>query len=391
MRLALWCTSYFSGFGGAEKVVNDLLNRFAARGIETSLIAGKTEHSHSHNPHYAPLDRKVRVYQNTFLNPFDYLRRPHVFIWRFFQYLTAALQVGFFLRKNKIDLVHLHFVSFDVVLLILYKYLLGYKLLVTFAGSDVHLAAKNNLAGLKVRLALRHADCVTAVSTDLCAGLVALFKGANPLYIPNGVHREQLQKLAASCSSPIDGDHLIYCGRLTPVKRLSFLIEAFYQCLRRGCDRNLYIIGDGEDAPRIKALIASHGLQDRIIALGALPHEQVVNAISRSRCLLLSSANEGCPMVVLESLTLGRPVIAPDVGGLKDVLIHGENGYLYPVGRQDLFCDSIMKVVSDRALAAGLGARGPGSLEGKFESDTVTDHYWQIYESMTQSGRLACA
>src|SRR5438445_4271766 len=209
MRLALWCTSYFAGFGGAEKVVNDLLNQFAARGIETFLIAGKSERSRPDNPHYAPLHPAARVYQNTFLNPFDYLRRPHVFVLRVFQYLTAATQVGFFLRKNKIDVVHLHFVSFDVLLLVLYKYLLRYKLVITFTGSDIHLAARNNLAGLKVRLALKHADCVTAVSRDLCGKLAAVFGCANPFYVPNGVDREQLRQLGAVYSSPVDDDHLI--------------------------------------------------------------------------------------------------------------------------------------------------------------------------------------
>ena len=76
MRLALWCTSYFAGFGGAEKLVNDLLNRFAARGIETFLIGGKSERSDPDNPHYAPLHPAVRIYQDTFLNAFDHLRRP---------------------------------------------------------------------------------------------------------------------------------------------------------------------------------------------------------------------------------------------------------------------------------------------------------------------------
>ena len=122
------------------------------------------------------------------------------------------------------DVVHLHFVSFDVLLLVVYKYLLRYKLAITFTGSDVHLATRNNLAGLKVWLALKHADCVTAVSQDLCRKLAAVFASANPLYVPNGVDREQLRHLAAVCSSPVENDHLIYCGRLTPVKRVPFLV-----------------------------------------------------------------------------------------------------------------------------------------------------------------------
>src|SRR5262245_8138738 len=225
MRLALWCTSYFAGFGGAEKLVNDLLDRFAERGIELFLIAAKSEQCREDNPHYAALHPAVRVYQDTFLNAFDYLHRPHRFLWKFFQYLKAAIQVGFFLHKNRIEVVHLHFVSFDVLLLVLYKHLLRYKLAITFTGSDIHLATRNNLAGLKVRLALRHADCVTAVSQDLCRKLAAVFGYANALYIPNGVDCERMRRLAAICSSPIDDDQLIYCGRLAPVKRIPFLIE----------------------------------------------------------------------------------------------------------------------------------------------------------------------
>jgi glycosyltransferase involved in cell wall biosynthesis len=379
MRLALWCTSYFAGFGGAEKVVNDLSNRFAARGIETFLIAGKSEGPGPENPHYAPLHPAVRIYQNTFLNPLDDLRRPHVFVLRIFQYFIAAIQAGFFLRKNKIDVVHLHFVSFDVFLLVLYKYWLRYKLVITFTGSDIHRASRNNPAGLKVRLALRHADAVTAVSQDLCDKLAAVFGYANALYVPNGVDREELRRLAAAAPSPVEDDQLIYCGRLTPVKRVPLLIEAFHRCVARGCKGKLYIVGDGEEAPRVEALIASYGAQDRIIALGALPHEQVVSSISRSRCLLLSSSHEGCPMVALESLALGRPVIAPDIGGLKDILIHGENGYLYPVDRQEMLIDAIMKVSGDGGLAALLGSRGPSSIAGRFELEAVVGHYCQVY------------
>jgi hypothetical protein len=82
-------------------------------------------------------------------------------------------------------------------------------------------------------------------------------------------------------------------------------------------------------------------------------------------------------------LALGRPVIAPDVGGLKDILIHDETGYLYPADRQDLLRDAIMRVAGNRALAGLLGSKGSASIAGKFELDAVVGHYCQIYEAMT--------
>jgi glycosyltransferase involved in cell wall biosynthesis len=84
-------------------------------------------------------------------------------------------------------------------------------------------------------------------------------------------------------------------------------------------------------------------------------------------------------------------VIAPDVGGLKDVLIHGENGYLYPADRQDLLCDAIMKVVENGRLAGFLGSKGRTSINGKFELDAVTENYCQVYHSMNSRARSTCA
>jgi glycosyltransferase involved in cell wall biosynthesis len=260
--------------------------------------------------------------------------------------------------------------------------LIGYKLIITFTGSDVHLATSNKLAGFKIRLALKHADCVTAVSQDLCAKLAADFACAHPICLANGVDGGQLRQLASLGSSPVEDDHFIYCGRLIPVKRVPFLIEAYYQSVARGCDRKLYIIGDGDELPRIKALIAAHGIQDKIVVVGALAHAEVVRAISRSRGLVLSSSNEGCPMVALECLALGRPVIAPEIGGLKDIVVHGENGYLYPAHRQDLLRDAILRIAGNKNLADLLGSAGPSSIAGKFELDAVVGHYRRIYDAI---------
>src|SRR5215471_899834 len=140
MRVALWCGSYFKSFGGAEKVVNDLLNRFAALGLKLFLIANESHQHQTDNPHYQPLHPSITVYQNSFANPFDYLNQPFVFVLRLLQYLKASLQLPFFLRRNEIEIIHLHFVGFDVLLLAVFKYFVGYKLIITFVGSDIEMA-----------------------------------------------------------------------------------------------------------------------------------------------------------------------------------------------------------------------------------------------------------
>jgi glycosyltransferase involved in cell wall biosynthesis len=384
MRLALWCTNYFRGFGGAEKFVNDLLNGFADRGTDLFLIAGRSGPGQRDNPHYEPLHPKVRIYQNDFSNPFDSLKAPLIFPLRLAQYLKAAAQLWRFFRRSRLDLVHLHFVGFDVLLLALYKYFFKYRLVVTFTGTDLETALTSAAARLKVRIALKCADAVTAVSQDLCRKLETSFFFSQALYVPNGIDSRRIRAYAGPSLPEIREDQFVYCGRLVAVKRVRFLIDAFHQCLQRGCAKDLYIAGGGEETGEVRAAIRALGISNRVIALGALTHRETVGLIDRSRCLLLSSLSEGCPLVVLEALALGKPVIAPEVGGLKDLLAHGEGGYLYPPDRQDMFCELILKMAADRALATKAGAGGPMIVNDNFELESVLRRYLGVYDAVTR-------
>ncbi len=382
MRLAVWCSSYFKGFGGVEKVVNDLLNRFAELGIDTYLIANSFDQKQTNNIHYERLNPKVTIYQNTFSNPFDYLKQPLIFILRLFRYFKAAVQLWGFLRRNQIQIIHLHFVSFDALLLAAYRFFMRYKFIITFAGSDIEAARTELFARLKVKIALRCADGVTAVSQDLCDTLKTSYGFSKALYIPNGINTKRIRQSTSVCLAGVREDNFVYCGRLVSVKRVPFLVEAFHRCIKQGCAKDLYLIGDGEEAGRIQALIAAYGMGTRIVSLGALTHAQALGVIHRSRCLLLSSSSEGCPLVALEALALGRPIIAPNVGGLKEIVTDGENGYLYPFDRQDILCDLIMAIANNEDLPAKMGAKGPMTIAGKFEFDAVINRYLHIYDSM---------
>ena len=81
-------------------------------------------------------------------------------------------------------------------------------------------------------------------------------------------------------------------------------------------------------------------------------------------------------------MALGKPVIASDVGGLRDVVIHGQSGYLYPVNRQDLFCSFIMELCEDSARARALGSKGLAQLKADYSLDNVVKQYLDLYQSL---------
>jgi len=381
MKIAFWNSSYLNGIGGAEKFVNDLLNYYSRKEIkQLFLITNKSPNKQKVNALFQPLPGNVKVYCNSFYNPLLSIKQPLIFFIKLFFYFKAAVQFGFFLKKNKIQIIHLHLVNIDVLLLVLYKFLFQYKLILTFTGLELELAKATWHSKLKLQLALKYADEVTAVSSDICLRLRQKFEWQQVHYIQNGIDLKQVMKHGVVSRLKIKEDQFIYCGRLTPVKRVAFLIDAFYDCIKTGFQKDLYIIGDGEERDKIKSLIKFYGIEKRVIMMGSLSHRQVMEMMNLSQCLILSSTSEACPMVVLEAFSLSKPVIVPDVGGMRDIVHHGKNGYLYPVERKDQLSFYMKEIAQDEKRSKEMGQKGTEIIRKKFDLEKVGKRYLDLYK-----------
>lgn len=370
-------------------MVNALLRRFPLEGLDTILIADGDPRGRVYNPYFSSLPGEVDVYVDTFPNPLLCSRRPAAFIASLSQYARAALRLIGFLRRRTPDVVHLHLVSLDVFLLVLYKYLFGYRLVITFRGGDLGVARQSRLARLKVRIGLRCADAVTAVSQQIATCLRDQFGDRKVVCIPNGVDHVELRRSSQSVTPAIPPDHFVYGGRLHPDKRVPLLVEIFRECIDAGCDRNLYIIGDGEEREAVAQHISRHRLGERIVMMGAMSHRQVLSALARARCLLLNSSDEGCPNVVLEAMALGIPVIAASVGGVPELVIHGETGYLFPPDDLQSAKEYILRVANDRPRARAMGRRGAEVVSREFDLATTVAKYLELYRLVLGNTRPA--
>ncbi len=120
--------------------------------------------------------------------------------------------------------------------------------------------------------------------------------------------------------------NVIFVGRLHKVKGIEYLLKAMQKV-----DASLTIIGKGEDEERLKDL--AQGLD--VDFLGELPHHEVLKQLLGGRVLVLPSLGEALPNVILEAMSTGLPVVASNVGGIADIIIHGETGYLVEPGDVD--------------------------------------------------------
>jgi glycosyltransferase involved in cell wall biosynthesis len=129
-----------------------------------------------------------------------------------------------------------------------------------------------------------------------------------------------------------DEPRLVCVGRLSEQKGHLLLLEAASRLAAEGLPFKLVFVGDGPLRPQIETLIARHGLQDHIEITGWASNNQVQQHILASRAMVLPSFAEGLPVVVMEALALGRPVISTYVAGIPELVEPGTCGWLVPPG-----------------------------------------------------------
>ena len=108
-----------------------------------------------------------------------------------------------------------------------------------------------------------------------------------------------------------------------PWKRVDEVIECLAEC----SGANLKVVGDGPERIRLERIATEVGLSDRVAFLGALPRERALWEMSTSDVVVLNSDYEGLPHVVVEAMSLGKPVVARYSGGSEEVVRHEETGF----------------------------------------------------------------
>ena len=141
--------------------------------------------------------------------------------------------------------------------------------------------------------------------------------------------------LRAEPSPPPAARRLICVARLAEQKGLPVLIEAAGRLKAEGTDFELSIVGDGPLRGEIEALIARLGLGDSVRLLGWKGGPEVRDLMLSHRAMVLPSFAEGLPVVIMEALALGRPVVTTWVAGIPELVRPGENGWLVPPSSVD--------------------------------------------------------
>jgi colanic acid/amylovoran biosynthesis glycosyltransferase len=132
-----------------------------------------------------------------------------------------------------------------------------------------------------------------------------------------------------------DSRMVVCVGRLCEQKGQMLLLDAAREMARRGEDFELVLAGDGEMRPELERLIDAYGLRGRVRITGWVSGEQVRELLVQARGLVLPSFAEGLPVVIMEAMALGRPVISTLIAGIPELVRDGQEGWLVPAGDSD--------------------------------------------------------
>jgi glycosyltransferase involved in cell wall biosynthesis len=295
-----------------------------------------------------------------------------VVLWRY-----AAL-----LRKHRISLVHTH--GYKPAMFHAFSRLLRMHRVPTVATAHGFLRTSTRLKDrLYFRLemfAYGRAESLIAVSDETARYIRAEKSGINLKTIRNGIDtRVALRKhgpLRKAMPGLREGQIIIgSIGRLVSVKNQRLLVDAVASLRDPRC--RLAIIGDGPDREALTRFWreALPGSEPCLIPF----QEDILEWLNDMDVFALPSLSEGMPMTVLEAGLLSKPVIASRVGGIPELIRHGENGLLFPSGDKAALAQGLKRLLDDPGEAARLGANLNALVRRDFDLQAVSRGYFDIY------------
>jgi glycosyltransferase involved in cell wall biosynthesis len=233
-----------------------------------------------------------------------------------------------------------------------------------------------NLTRYFERKSLKKADAIIAISEEV----VREIQTVNPKLlnktqlIYNGISPQSQDENMAYCPS-----RLLFVGRLTEIKGLQSLIEAIQWVDPK---LELVIIGDGPLRPELERQISQMGLEKRIKLLGSRNRKDVLQWMRASFSLILPSFHESLGIVLLETNSCGRPILASNVEGIREVVTHGQNGYLFPAGQPLEMARMINRLLDSPEEAQKMGQWGKQFVLDKFNWEKITTKTLSLYRSV---------
>ena len=375
MKIGITC---YPTYGGSGAVATHLGLELAERGHEVHFIS------------YDQPFRLAHFHERIFFHEVEMEDYP---LFKHPPY-TLALAVALHdaVRKHELDLVHVHYaIPHATSAWVAYEMLEGerdLKIVTTLHGTDITLVGLHPSFQAITQFSILRSHGLTAVSDFLKRETVRDFSVPEsrievvPNFVDTRIYRPGLEPCHRATLAP-DGEKIVmHISNFRPVKRVEDVVEIFARVLGEIPSR-LVLVGDGPDLPRARAKVEELGIRDRVVFLGE--YTPVQELLSCSDLFLLPSGSESFGLAALEAMACGSPVVASRVGGLPEVIIDGETGYLCEVGDIDEMAAASIRILSDDKHRKELSDAGRAFAVKHFSSECIVPQYEEYYRRILGS------
>jgi colanic acid/amylovoran biosynthesis glycosyltransferase len=292
------------------------------------------------------------------------------------------------LRDRQVDHIHVHHGYFAASVAMVAARLLQVDFSMTLHGSDVLLHA----AYLDAKLA-NCKFCLT-VSEFNRQYILQRYPHTAPEKIVLqrlGVDVPPLPRVPSQPPPENDPFLLLAVGRLHPVKDHAFLLRACALLSSRGVRVLCHFAGEGPERPALQKLISNLGLEGNVRLLGHLGPAELEAQYAICDLVVLTSRSEGIPLVLMEAMARGKPVLAPAITGIPELVVHGKTGFLYRSGSIEDFARQLALIRGGRASLPLLRQAAHQHVRTHFNKQHNLENFCDMFLSQITLPEKKCA
>ncbi len=357
--------------GGSGVIATELGKLLSEKGHEIHFITSQVPF------------RLNRVYPNIYFHEVEVSNYP---VFQHPPYdLSLASKMAEVINREKLDILHVHYAMPHAICAILAKQMCNreVKIITTLHGTDITVLGID--PGLKqmIKFGIEQSDQVTAVSRSLVEQTRdRLDTNKEMEVIYNFVdereyYRKDNEALKKDYCIKPEEKVIIHVSNFRKVKRVPDVIRSFAE-IKKEVPSKLLLVGDGPEYAYCYQLVEDLGLEEDVLFLGK--QENVSDLLSISDLKILLSEKESFGLVLLEAMACGVPCIGTNIGGIPEVIDHGDTGYITELGNIAQISELAIQLLNNPALLETFSNQSKQVVRDKFQSATIVRQYEELYE-----------
>ncbi len=366
-------------FGGSGVLATELGKALSKYGNEIHFIS------------YSQPARLDYFMENVF---FHEVTIPQYPLFEHAPYETAlAGKIVEIVKSNQLEVLHVHYAIPHASAALMAKQILAehgiiIPVVTTLHGTDITLVGREASYEPVVRWSINNSDCVTAVSSSLKEDTLKHFPISREIQvIPNFIDFERFNKKPREhfkkAIAPNGEKIIVHTSNFRKVKRVGDVIRVFHK-VQQIIPSRLLLIGDGPERSNLEKVCRELQVCEKVTFLGK--QEAIEEILSVCDLFILPSETESFGLSALEAMACEVPVIASNVGGLPEVVIHDKTGYLSEVGDIDKMSEYAIDLLKDENKL-NLFRKNSMLQAHKFDLQNILKKYMEVYEIGIEKAR----